>query len=176
MGYKSTTMTNPRSVLHCAALGRPALEGFAARYGLACHWVPAGCEIPGSFWGAPEAGLVGSGLYLRDDTPLHSALHEACHWVCMDASRRAVLHTDAGGDFAEEDAVCYLQILLADTFPGVGRARLLSDMDAWGYTFRLGSALAWFEQDAADARQWLLGRGLIAPDGRSTWAVRGAAT
>jgi hypothetical protein len=23
---------------------------------------------------------VGDGLYLRDDTPLHSALHEACHY------------------------------------------------------------------------------------------------
>jgi hypothetical protein len=90
----------------------------------------------------------------------------------MDPSRRATLHTDAGGDFAEEDAVCYLQILLADTFPGVGRARLMRDMDTWGYTFRLGSARAWFEQDAADARQWLSDLRLIAPDGRPTWALR----
>lgn len=163
---------NPDQVLRCAEIGRGALEGYAARYGLTCHWVPDRCAIPGSFWGAPEAGLVGDGLYLRDDTPLHSALHEACHYVCMDPSRRATLHTDAGGDFAEEDAVCYLQILLADTFPGVGRARLMRDMDTWGYTFRLGSARAWFEQDAADARQWLSDLRLIAPDGRPTWALR----
>jgi len=36
----------------------------------------------------------------------------------------------------------------------------MSDMDAWGYTFRLGSALAWFEHDADDARAWLRARGL----------------
>jgi hypothetical protein len=149
------------------------LEGFSVRYGLTCHWVGDGGEIPGSFWGAPEAGLVGDGLYLRDDTPLHSALHDACHYVCMDPARRAALHTDAGGDFAEEDAVCYLQILLSGTFAGVGQERLLQDMDAWGYSFRLGSARAWFEQDAAGARQWLLGLGLIGQDGHPTWAVRG---
>ncbi len=91
----------------------------------------------------------------------------------MDPARRTTLHTDAGGDFAEEDAVCYLQILLGDTLPGVGSKRLLSDMDTWGYSFRLGSARAWFEQDADDARQWLLNRHLIGSDQRPTWAVRG---
>jgi hypothetical protein len=162
----------PGSVLRCAEVGREAVEAFAARYGLACHWVPAGAEIPGSYWGAPEAGLVSDGLYLRDDTPLHSALHEACHYVCMDPERRRALHTDAGGDFAEEDAVCFLQVLLADTFPGVGRDRLLRDMDAWGYSFRLGSAGAWFQRDAAEARLWLLDRGLIGLGERPTWALR----
>ncbi|MGH8455376.1 MAG: hypothetical protein ACRETW_13045 [Stenotrophobium sp.] len=34
-------------------------------------------------------------------------------------------------------------------------------MDAWGYNFVLGSAQAWFERDAEDARAWLLARGLI---------------
>ena len=47
---------------------------------------------------------------------------------------------DAGGDDAEENAVCYLQILWADALPGFGRERMFLDMDAWGYTFRLGSA------------------------------------
>jgi hypothetical protein len=74
--------------------------------------------------------------------------------------RRAGLRTDAGGDYDEENAVCYLQIVLADRLPGVGRDRVLADMDAWGYTFRLGSARAWFERDAADARDWLARRGL----------------
>ncbi len=122
--------------------------------------------IPGSYWGAPEAGLVGNRLYVRPDTPAHSALHEAAHFMCMDTRRRESLHTDAGGDFAEEDAVCYLQILLAESIPGMGRERMLADMDAWGYTFRLGSARRWFEEDAADAREWLEQRGLIDADGR----------
>jgi len=36
-------------------------------------------------------------------------------------------------------------------------------MDAWGYSFRLGSAQAWFEQDAEDARSFLVARGLLPP-------------
>ena len=129
--------------------------------GLAVEWLAPEANIPGSYWGENEAGLIGDTLYVRLDTPVHSALHEACHWLCMDASRRAGLHTDAGGDDIEECAVCYLQILLADCLPGVGRARLLRDMDAWGYSFRLGSAAAWFETDADDARAWLHNRGLL---------------
>jgi hypothetical protein len=144
----------------------------ARRFGLQAATVPARAPIPGSFWGEPEAGLIGRRLYLRADTPLHSALHEACHYVCMDDRRRARLDTDAGGDYAEENAVCYLQITLAGLLPGVGRLRICEDMDAWGYTFRLGSAAAWYERDAADARLWLLERGILRPDGAPTWALR----
>ncbi|KAA6184685.1 hypothetical protein F2Q65_11305 [Thiohalocapsa marina] len=152
----------------------PPLQALLRRYGLTTHWVPDGAPIPGSFWGAPEAGVIGTELHLRQDTPLHSALHEACHVICMDPQRRAGLHTDAGGDYAEEDAVCYLQIVLADHLPGVGGARLCADMDAWGYTFRLGSAAVWFAQDAEDARAWLLRHGLLQADGAPTWTLRGA--
>jgi hypothetical protein len=109
---------------------------------------------------------------VRPDTPLHSFLHELSHFVCMSAERRAGLDKDAGGDDAEECGVCYLQILLADELPPLGRARMLSDMDAWGYTFRLGSARAWFEQDASEAREWLRGHDLIAADARPTFLVR----
>ena len=84
----------------------------------------------------------------------------------MSPERRAGLDRDAGGDDAEECAVCYLQILLADELPQFGRERMFEDMDAWGYTFRLGSARAWFEQDAADARAWLRGQGVV--DDRAT--------
>ncbi|MDS4029090.1 MAG: hypothetical protein RKO66_03305 [Candidatus Contendobacter sp.] len=143
-----------------------------AHYGVAVEQVPPDTEIPGSYWGESEAGLIGYRLFLRDDTPVHSALHEACHYVCMDADRRARLHTDAGGEVIEENSVCYLQILLADELPGVGRARMCADMDAWGYTFRLGSTRAWFDQDAEDARHWLLQNGLIDPEERPTWRVR----
>jgi hypothetical protein len=37
----------------------------------------------------------------------------------------------------------------------------MADMDAWGYTFRLGSTRAWFENDAAEARAFLVARELI---------------
>ena len=71
------------------------------------------------------------------------------------------MHTNATDSDIEEDATCYLQILLADALPGVGRERLMADMDAWGYSFRLGSTRAWFEGDAEDAQAWLRARGLL---------------
>ena len=51
--------------------------------------------------------------------------------------------------------------VLAAELPGVGSAQLMADMDAWGYTYRLGSSRAWFEGDAEDARAWLVERGLL---------------
>lgn len=146
------------------------MRDLLARYRLELVQLEPGADIPGSHWGAPEAGLVGACLYARADTPLHSILHETAHYICMDEARRAQLHTDAGGDDPEECAVCYLSILLAGAIPGFGRERMFADMDAWGYSFRLGSARAWFETDAHDAHRWLLGAGLIdaraAPNGR----------
>jgi hypothetical protein len=155
------------AVLTVAEAGLGALRALLAPRGLAVVEVADGAAIPGSYWGEPEAGLVGSRLYVRGDTPVHSALHEAAHYLCMDDARRRVLDRDAGGEVQEENAVCYLQILLADAIPAMGRARMLADMDAWGYSFRLGSAAAWFEGDADDARQWLEQRGLVqnAPGG-----------
>ena len=149
-----------------------ALARLLARYGLVLEVCPGDAPIPGSFWGEEEAGLIGDRLLLRADTPLHSVLHEACHYVCMDAGRRAGLDTDAGGDYDEENGVCYLQILLADELPGFGRARMMADMDAWGYSFRLGSARAWFEGDAEDARAWLQRQGIIDAAGRPTFMLR----
>jgi len=140
---------------------RVELAQLFARHGLELCGVADDEAIPGSYWGDCEAGLIGSRIYLRSDTPLHSALHEAAHFVCMDESRRELLERDAGGDFAEENAVCYLQILWGDALPGVGARTITDDMDTWGYTFRLGSAARWFAEDADDARQWLLKRGLI---------------
>lgn len=153
------------AVLTVEAVGLDRLAAALAGHGLRVVEVPAGAAIPGSYWGAPEAGLIGARLYVRPDTPVHSALHEAAHFICMGPERQQALERDAGGDFDEENAVCYLQILLADRVPGMGRARMLADMDAWGYTFRLGSARRWFEEDAADARAWLAARGLVTTQG-----------
>jgi hypothetical protein len=87
-------------------------------------------------------------------------LHEACHLIVMPPDRRLDVHTNATDSIEEEDATCYLQIVLADRLPGVGRERLMTDMDAWGYSFRLGSTRAWFEGDATVAREFLRTRGL----------------
>ncbi|UYK83846.1 hypothetical protein NG827_15440 [Xanthomonas sacchari] len=150
-------------VLTVGTIGLDAPRALLAGYGLALHRVADGAAIPGSYWGEPEAGVIASDVYVRDDTPVHSLLHEACHLIVLSPQRRAQVHTDATDSVEEEDATCYLQIVLADALPGVGRARLMADMDAWGYTYRLGSTRAWFEQDADDARAWLAQRGLL-PD------------
>lgn len=139
---------------------------------MAVKTVTDDAHIPGSFWQPPEAGLIDDTLYVRNDTPVHSALHEACHYICMDQERRKGLDTDAGGDYEEEDAVCYLQILLAEHIPEMGPQRMCVDMDSWGYSFRLGSAQAWFDSDAEDARGWLIKYDIIDDKGRPTFKTR----
>lgn len=151
-----------------------ALTGLLANFGLLIRVIADDQPIPGSFWGDEEAGLLGSTVLVRADTPLHSILHEACHYICMDEARRAGLDTNAGGDYEEENAVCYLQILLAGEIPGLGRDHMMADMDAWGYSFRLGSARAWFERDAEDAREWLCKAGLLTATGKPTFSKRRA--
>jgi hypothetical protein len=154
------------------AIDRLELGLLLDRYGLQLTLVAPEQVIPGSFWGEREAGLIGAKLYVRLDTPLHSVLHESAHFVCMTPERRAGLDTDAGGDDAEENAVCYLQILLAGALGNVGRERICRDMDEWGYTFRLGSAARWFAADAADARDWLIRERLIDREEQPTYALR----
>ena len=57
--------------------------------------------------------------------------------------------------------MCYLQGLLADRIPGYSRTRLFYDMDAWGYSFRLGSARPGSNRMPADARRWLIDHRII---------------
>lgn len=153
-----------------------AIGELLAGHGLRLERVADAAPIPGSYWGAPEAGLIGCTVHARNDTPVHSVLHEACHLIVMPAERRAGVHTDATDSIAEEDATCYLQIVLADALPDVGSARLMADMDAWGYTFRLGSTRAWFEGDAEEARMWLASRGLLGEPQLSSGAMELQAT
>lgn len=148
------------------------LASLLRRYGLELVIGDRGALITGSFWGAPEAGIVGKTVYVRVDTPIHSLLHETCHVICMSQDRREQLDRDAGGDDLEEAGVCYLQVVLADRIDGVGRERLMKDMDSWGYSFRLGSARDWFERDAGDAKEFLINQRLLNENGELTFALR----
>jgi len=140
------------------------LASLLATFDLNLELVPGDQPIPGSYWGESEAGIIGDTVHARADTPVHSLLHEACHLIVLPPERRTEVHTDATDSVAEEDAACYLQIVLAERLPGVGSPRLMQDMDTWGYSFRLGSAQAWFEHDAEDALAWLQQRGLLPVD------------
>lgn len=159
-------------VLHVADVGADVLARLLQRYELDLECVSDTAPIGGTYWGEPEAGIVGRRVIARSDTPVHSVLHEACHIVCMDPERRKTLDVDAGGDDLEEAAVCYLQLVLADRLAGVGRPRLMDDMDRWGYSFRLGSTRRWFHADAEDARAWLIGHGLLTEAGEPTFCLR----
>ena len=153
-------------------VSRASIEALLSAYGLALCVQPDGQAITGSFWGDSEAGIVGRTVFVRGDTPVHSLLHETCHIICMSDERRERLETDAGGDDLEEAAVCYLQIILADEIENAGRDRLMADMDAWGYSFRLGDAGSWFEKDADDARKWLIDKGLLTESGSAIFRLR----
>ena len=141
-------------------------------YHLDLKLVSKDSAIPGSYWGDSEAGLVANYIYAHEDTPIHSLLHETCHYICMDAKRRQSLDTNAEGDYDEENGVCYLQILFADSFPEMGQDRMLQDMDSWGYTFRLGSAEKWFKEDAEDALHWLKKYQILDQKGGITYNLR----
>ncbi|MGI9247375.1 MAG: hypothetical protein ACR2QI_00075 [Woeseiaceae bacterium] len=159
-------------VLDVADVGLDALVSLLQRYKLELVLQNDGEPIIGSFWGQSEAGIVGKKVYVRGDTPIHSFLHESCHIICMTRDRREQLDRDAGGDDLEEAGVCYLQIVLADWIRDVGRQRLMKDMDAWGYSFRLGSTREWFERDAEDAREFLINQRLLTEQGQPTFTLR----
>lgn len=171
--YDGTASDAADKMLCTADVGRQKIDRLAARFGLSVEWLSPGAEIATSYWGAPEAGIRGKRVYVRGDTPLHSFLHEACHIVCMTDERRSDLDRDAGGDDLEESAVCYLQIILADYLYPAGAARLMADMDSWGYSFRLGSTAAWFAHDAEDAQAWLVSHNLLTSEGNPLFRLRG---
>ena len=164
----------PTDVLTVGDIDPAALAALLGEYQLEMAVVPDASPIPGSYWGEPEAGIIGSTVHVRGDTPVHSVLHEACHLIVLPPERRAAVHTDATDSIEEEDATCYLQIVLADRLPGVGRDRLMADMDAWGYSFRLGSTAAWFAHDAGNAHAWLAERNLLPADATTRDAVTDA--
>lgn len=159
-------------VLRVGDVSMEALQALLDRFQLTLELQGDDEDIRGSFWGESEAGLVASTVYVRSDTPIHSLLHETCHVICMTAERRAGLNRDAGGGDLEEAAVCYLQVLLADQIDGLARERLMQDMDSWGYSFRLGSTRRWFEEDAGDARAWLIAKGLLGQQNRVAFRLR----
>lgn len=151
-------------VLRLQQVNISCISDLLSRYNLQLRIIAPDLPIPGSFWGDEEAGLIKNQVFARLDTPIHSLLHESCHYICMDSRRRNNLHTNAGGTSDEENAVCYLQVLLADELPFMGKKRMMSDMNRWGYNFRLGTCEAWFEHDTTDEKHWLLSNNLITSD------------
>jgi len=48
----------------------------------------------------------------------------------------------------------------------------MADMDAWGYSFRLGNTASWFDEDAEDARKWLIDKNLLTNNGAAIFRLR----
>jgi hypothetical protein len=90
----------------------------------------------------------------------------------MPATQRKQKKVDANGSAMEENATCYLQILLSDYIENYDRNQLMQDMDDWGYSFRLGSAHAWFNQDAEEVCLWLQNHRIINTKRKITWQLR----
>lgn len=171
---RSNRSLQPSEILCLGGIDAAPLRALFDRFGVNLHRVAHDQSIAGSYWGEPEAGIVGRTVHARGDTPVHSVLHELCHIVCMTEERRSTLMRDAGAGDEEECAVCLLQLLLADCLPDVGRERLMRDMDAWGYSFRLGSTNRWFTEDTHDTRRWLFDKDLVAQDGTCLFRLRQA--
>lgn len=163
---------NSKQVLCISDCNTKNLKKLLNKYHLNLNIEAGNTEIPGSYWGESEAGLIGNNVYVRKDTPIHSMLHETCHYICMDDQRRENLDTDAAGDYDEENGVCYLQIILSNFISEMGQKRMMQDMDSWGYTFRLGSAKKWFEEDAEDAFNWLITYQILDTHKKATFNVR----
>lgn len=161
-----------QDVLRLGDIDHTEVSNLLQRYNLTLNLTQDNTDIPGSFWGDEEAGLISNQVYARSDTPVHSLLHESCHYICMDQPRRQALHTNAGGTADEENAVCYLQILLSKELSFMGATRMMTDMDCWGYSFRLGSCSAWYENDTSDEVEWLLKHNLITEDKVPTFTLR----
>ena len=83
--------TEQSPVLRLADTDSTGIRDLLARFGLQLMRCARHEPIPGSYWGDDEAGLTGDRLYARADTPLHSILHEACHYICVSAERRRQL-------------------------------------------------------------------------------------
>ena len=162
---------NAATVLRVDDVDFGELSALCERFGVRLSKLPPGAAIDGSFWGEPEAGIVGCTLNVRGDTPIHSLLHELGHIVCMTQERRAGLHTNAESDDSEEAAVCYLQVLLAASLRGIGHDRIMQDMDAWGYSFPEGRTSSWFA-NAADSLGWLVKNRVASADGSVTFRLR----
>jgi len=168
----STEIKNIPKVTLIGDLDIHEFQELLNKYQLTLRLLDQNQAICGSFWGESEAGLIDNTVYVRVDTPIHSLLHESCHYICMDEIRRNKLDTNAEGDYDEENAVCYLQILLANNIKGFSSELMMQDMDSWGYTFRLGSARAWFDNDAEDALAWLQDKQLLNQFNQPNFSLR----
>ena len=62
-------------MLVVADVSRASVERLLSRYGLALAVEADDEPITGSYWGEREAGIRGTTVYVRSDTPVHSLLN-----------------------------------------------------------------------------------------------------
>ena len=107
----STILREPE-VLRLRDVAGCDVVALLARYGLRFERVADGAPIPGSFWGESEAGLISSTVFARDDTPLHSLLHEACHLIVIPPEMSWRGDRKASGLVFDENVKCCMPLLV----------------------------------------------------------------
>ena len=75
-----------------------SIAALLGKFKLSVDLMPDDATINGSYWGEPEAGIVGNRVLVRRDTPVHSLLHETCHIVCMTPERRQRFKGDGNAE------------------------------------------------------------------------------
>ena len=100
----SAAVCADQSVLTLDQIDAQPLRALLAAHGLVLQRVADGAAIPGSYWGEPEAGLIGCTVFVRGDTPVHSVLHEACHLIVQPPERRALVLIDPPFEAQDEFA------------------------------------------------------------------------
>ena len=141
-------------------IGFDDVAALLARYGLAARARRRRRADPRQLLGRTRSRPDRPRVHARDDTPVHSLLHEAAHLIVLppERARRAYRRHRFGRGRRRRLRAA----VAARRRPARRRPRaLMADMDAWGYTFRLGSARAYFERDAEDAGPGCSARGLV---------------
>jgi len=140
------------------------------RYGLSLHLVAPDEVIPARI-GASARRADGIQIFARLDTAGAFGAARGRPFYLHDAGTARRLGYRCRRRSCGRECVCYLQIILAQSLPNVGRERMCRDMDEWAIRSGWEAPRSGSIQDAEDARDWLMRHGVLDSQSRPTYAV-----